>query len=73
MQNNGPESASLNLFIKDTTCLFTSLKLLKYVLYSYKNWDNYEPDDKTIVKVKENNNENIDGKSPNNLYKLYSV
>ncbi len=75
----GPQSilqqlAFPDLFADDTACLATGLELDRYVYATYRNWDNYEPDNEVAVGNEENDEkmEDIKG-SPDNLYAFYDI
>lgn len=70
IQGNGPELAFSNLFAESTARLSTGVKLARYIFSAYENWNNYKPDDNTIARVKENNNEDMGRGFPDNLYEL---
>lgn len=38
------------MFVEDTICLFTGVKLVRYVSSTCENYDNYELDDDTVDK-----------------------
>lgn len=73
MQGIGPESVFPDFFAEDTAHLFTDIKLARYLFSTYRNQDNYEPDDNIAAGVKENNDENLGGGSPNNAYEFYDM
>ncbi len=73
MQNNGSELTFPDVFAENTTCLSTNVELARYVSSARGNRDNYESDDNITARVKQNNDEDIDMRPPDDSYKLYGM
>lgn len=62
-----------DLFADDNTCYATGLELGRYICATYRNWDNYKPEDE-IAASNEDDEEPEDIKELlGNQYALYGV